>query len=353
MADSNLIAGKWAYDSTDVLLKEYIFSIQDSNYSVNNLFKYILSKQLKNNNIDPAIYMKQFINNYIDDQLIEYEKAYLEEKFYDYKMLVREYREGILLFDLMDQEVWNKAIIDTTGLETFFNRNSENYKWEARLDAMIFRSEETKDIDLVRKYLAKLFYPVFEDTLYISGTDAEKIISSNGHQIDSLYQMVKYDSTYFLEVSSSYDFWDQLYNHIKSQGWLLEKFIYREIEGGTSGFNIVSNSKKWVEKEINRNSALTLLVESGLYEKGDNNIIDLIDWNPGMHDLSIENMEYLVFVNKVIRAQNKDLSEIRGQVISDYQNYLEEMWIKDLRSKFTISINDNALSKIYEQYKVN
>jgi peptidyl-prolyl cis-trans isomerase SurA len=353
MADSSLIAGKWTYDTTITLLREYIFSIQDSNYSVSNLFRYIHSKQTKNNNIDPEVYMKQFIKNYIDEQLIEYEKAHLAEKYYDYKMLVREYREGILLFDLMDQEVWNKAIIDTTGLEQYFNRNSENYKWEERLDAIIFRSEEIKDIDLARKYLAKLFYPVSEDTLYLPVTDKEKFINSVGHEIDSLYQTVIYDSTYFLEISCNYDAWNQLYNHIKSQGWLLEKFIYREVEGDTSGFTIVSNSKKWVEKEINRNSALTLLVESGLYEKGDNNIIDLVDWNPGTYDLSIENMEYLVLVNKVIPAQNKDLSEIRGQVISDYQNYLEDMWIKDLRSKFTVSINDKALSKIYEQYKVN
>jgi peptidyl-prolyl cis-trans isomerase SurA len=297
--------------------------------------------------------MKQTINNYIDEQLIEYEKAHLEEKYYDYKMLVREYREGILLFDLMDQEVWNKAIIDTTGLEQYFNRNSENYKWGERLDAMIFRSEEIKDIDLARKYLTKLFYPVSEDTLYFSVTQREDIINSFGHAIDSLYQMVIQDSTYFLEVSCNYDVWDQLYNHIKSQDWLLEKFIYREVEGGTSGFTIVSNSKKWVEKEINGNSALTLLVESGLYEIGDNNIIDLVEWNPGIYDLSIENMEYLVLVNKVIPAQNKDLNEIRGQVISDYQNYLEDMWIKDLRSKFTVSINDKALSRIYEEYRIN
>ena len=353
MADSNLIAGKWNYDSTYALLKDYIFSIQDSNYSVNNLFKYIQSKQLKNNNIDPAIYMKQLINGYIEDQLIEYEKLHLEEKYYEYKMLVREYREGILLFDLMDQEVWNKAIIDTTGLEEYFNRNSGNYRWGERLDAMIFRSEEIKDIELARKYLARLFNPVSQDTLYISGSDPETIISSYEYQIDSLYQLVISDSTYFLEVSCRYNVWDQIYNHIKSQGWLLEKFIYREVEGDNSGFNIVSNSKKWVEKEINENSALTLQVESGLFEKGDNYIIDLIEWDPGTYDLSIENMEYLVLVNKVIPAQNKEIREIRGQVISDYQNYLEDMWIKDLRSKFTISINDKALSKIYDQYKVN
>ena len=96
-----------------------------------------------------------------------------------------------------------------------------------------------------------------------------------------------------------------------------------------------------------------MLVESGLYEKGDHDIIDLVDWNPGTYDLSIENMEYLVYINKVMPAKNKDLNEIRGQVIADYQNYLEDMWIKKLRSKFTVSINDKALSKIYEQYKVN
>ena len=187
--------------------------------------------------------MNQFINNYIDDQSIEYEKAHLAEKYFDYKMLVREYREGILLFELMDQEVWNRAIIDTTGLKQYFDRNSENYKWGARIDAIIFRSEKIEDINLARKYLAKLFYPVFEDTLYVSVTENEKIINFFEDEMDSLYQIVIHDSTYFLEVSSNYDVWDQLYNFIKSNGLLLEKFVYREVEGDTSGFNIVSSSK--------------------------------------------------------------------------------------------------------------
>ena len=210
-----------------------------------------------------------------------------------------------------------------------------------------------EEINMVHNLLDELFYPVLEDTIFLSSSEMEDAVISGSYQIDSLYQMVLEDSTYFFEVSCSKEVWDQFYNKIKSSGWLLEKFIYREVEGNSSGFNILSNSKKWVEKEINGNSALTLQVESGLYEKGDEEIIDLIDWNPGSHDLSIENIEYLVFVYRVVPALNKELDEIRGQVISDYQNYLEQEWIKELRSKFNVSINEKALSKIYEQYKVN
>lgn len=353
MADSSLISGKWTYDSSSAILTKYIFSIQGRDYSVSDLFIYIRSNQLRNSNIDPRIYMKQLINNYIDDQLIEYEKLHLEEKYYDYKMLVREYREGILLFDLMDKEVWNKAIIDTTGLEKYFNQNTAKYQWGDRLDAMVFSTKHIEEIGLVRNLLEKLFYPVMEDTLFISGTDIEKAINLGSPQIDSLYKLAIEDSTYFVEISCSSEVWDQLYDKIKTNNWLLGKFIYREVEGNASGFCIVSNSKKWVENEINGNSALTLQVESGLYENGDNEIIDLIDWIQGSHELSIENMEYLVFVDREVPAHNKELTEIRGQVISDYQNYLEKEWIKELRSKFTVSINDKALSKIYEQYKVN
>ena len=353
LADSSLISGNWTFDSTNVLLEEYIFSIQSKKYSVIDLFIYIRSNQLRNDNMDPVIYMMQLINKYIDEQLIEYEKSHLEEKYYDYKMLVREYHEGILLFDLMDKEVWNKAIVDTTGLEQYFEQNSERYKWGDRLDAMIFSSKNIEEINIVHNLLDELFYTVLEDTLFLSSSEMEDAVISGNYQMDSLYQVVLEDSTYFFEVSCSKEVWDQFYNKIKSSGWLLEKFIYREVEGDSSGFNILSNSKKWVEKEINGNSALTLQVKSGLYEKGDEEIIDLIDWNPGLHDLSIENFEYLVFVDRVVPARNKELDEIRGQVISDYQNYLEQEWIKELRSKFTVSINEKALSKIYEQYKVN
>ena len=65
-----------------------------------------------------------------NDEVKAYADAHLEEKHADLRNLVREYHDGILLFDVSLREVWDKANKDTEGLATFFKANKKNYTWE-------------------------------------------------------------------------------------------------------------------------------------------------------------------------------------------------------------------------------
>ena len=116
---------------------------------------------------------------------------------------------------------------------------------------------------------------------------------------------------------------------------------------------IRSRSKKNLEKELNRNSDLNLQIAHGKFEKGDNEIVDMIDWQEGVQELSIEETEYLVYVYEVIPPEPKLLNETRGKVIADYQNMLENNWIRELRSKYSVKINKKALNQIYEEFETN
>ena len=66
-----------------------------------------------------------------NDEVKAYADAHLEEKYADLRNLVREYHDGILLFDVSLREVWDKANKDTEGLATFFKSNKKNYTWDA------------------------------------------------------------------------------------------------------------------------------------------------------------------------------------------------------------------------------
>ena len=66
-----------------------------------------------------------------NDEVKAYADAHLEEKYADLRNLVREYHDGILLFDVSLREVWDKANKDTEGLATFFKANKKNYTWDA------------------------------------------------------------------------------------------------------------------------------------------------------------------------------------------------------------------------------
>ncbi len=70
------------------------------------------------------------IEEYTKHEILKYEESQLENKYPEYRNLMREYRDGILLFEVSNNEVWNKASSDEKALEKFFNKNKKNYTWE-------------------------------------------------------------------------------------------------------------------------------------------------------------------------------------------------------------------------------
>src|SRR5690606_30855646 len=159
-ADDKLVAGNWSYDFQDKNLNVPMFTIQGKSYTVGDFYKFVQSKQQPRQNISATHAMQLMYDNFVETSLIDYEKANLENKYIDYKMLVREYRDGILLFQLMDEKVWSKAIEDTTGLKAFFEANRENYKWDTRANATIISAANkevlTKAQDMLKadRYVA-------------------------------------------------------------------------------------------------------------------------------------------------------------------------------------------------------
>ncbi len=77
-------------------------------------------------------------NDFIGEQLLAYEEAQLETKYPAFKALMTEYHDGVLLYEIMNDKVWNKALRDTAGLKTFFDANREQFRWGDRIDADVF-----------------------------------------------------------------------------------------------------------------------------------------------------------------------------------------------------------------------
>jgi peptidyl-prolyl cis-trans isomerase SurA len=81
--------------------------------------------------------------------VIQYEDDHLESKYKDFSMLMNEYRDGILLFDLMDEMVWTKAVKDTVGYMKYYNEHRDDYRWGKRVDASYYTFSDPSVFDTV------------------------------------------------------------------------------------------------------------------------------------------------------------------------------------------------------------
>ena len=123
--------------------------IDGMSVSINKFSEYILAHQSVGSDID-AMYI-----DFVNEELLAYEESKLEEKYPEYKALLQEYREGILLFDLTNKKVWTKAVEDTLGLQAFYDANKSNYTWEKRVDATIYSCIDLTTAKKVKREIYK------------------------------------------------------------------------------------------------------------------------------------------------------------------------------------------------------
>jgi peptidyl-prolyl cis-trans isomerase SurA len=95
--------------------------------------------------------------DFVDETALKYEERQLEVKYPEFKSLMREYEEGVLLFEVTKMEVWDKASLDTVGLQKFFDENKSKYHWEPRAVVSQYSLvDSAKDqLNQIREYAAK------------------------------------------------------------------------------------------------------------------------------------------------------------------------------------------------------
>ena len=134
-------------------LNNTLFTINKRVYTKGDFLLYLkdIGKSYKLNTITFA----KYYNIYLHDILISLDDNNLENKHPELKYLLKEYHDGILLFELTDKVIWTKASKDTIGLEKYFKKNRDNYMWDERYDGIIYFCENenvcSKIKDLTRK----------------------------------------------------------------------------------------------------------------------------------------------------------------------------------------------------------
>lgn len=133
-----------------------IFTIGEDKISQKSFIEYALSS-LKNTNSKENLVaqLKMTFDKFQISKIQQYREDHLAEINLDYKNLLQEYHDGILLFELTDREVWSKAVTDTSGLKKFYEQNKSNYMWKERAvyDKFTFENEKAalKGVKLLEK----------------------------------------------------------------------------------------------------------------------------------------------------------------------------------------------------------
>lgn len=122
-------------------------------------------------------------SDFVSETALKHEEKLLDTKYPEFKSLMREYEEGVMLFEVTKMEVWDKASADSVGLAAFFEKNKANYKWEERAVLSQYSLvEKAKDkINQVREF-AKTNNP--ETVLANFNTEEDKILSRTEKQYE-------------------------------------------------------------------------------------------------------------------------------------------------------------------------
>ena len=153
--DSTAYQGKWEAKKAEKLGNKELFSLGNNKYTQNDFAKYIETHQTSRSKMDDNMILQQSFKNFVDETVINFEDANLESKYPEFRNLLKEYRDGILLFDLTDQKVWGKAVKDTAGLREYYTKNKNNYLWDERADVTTYKCADEKIAKEVRSMLKK------------------------------------------------------------------------------------------------------------------------------------------------------------------------------------------------------
>lgn len=228
---------------------------------------YLESQQKVGHKMKPIkALVDELYRQWSEEQLINYYNENLEKEIPEFRYVMEEYRDGLLLFDLMEKEIWDRAKQDTTGLENFYKSNLDKYKWKDRYDVDIYSSTDKNVVEKAQKYIKK----------------------------------------------------DKTSDYIKSK--------------------------------LNKGDKVNIMLKSGIFE-GDFDVLpEFKITKTGSTEVVKKGNYYFVAKVKDIKpSAPKAIEECKGTLVTDYQQYLEDNWVSELKKDFSVKVNTEVFNQVKKQ----
>jgi peptidyl-prolyl cis-trans isomerase SurA len=154
LMDSSVYSGNWNAAIAGDLI-EPVFTISNRDYTQRELADYIVQTKRYRKNEQLKDIVNRKCTELINKELISFEKNQLEKKHPEFKYLLEEYHDGILLFNIMDSMVWSRAVSDTAGLRAFYMQHTNSYMWQERADVSVYILQDESYLKATRKHAKK------------------------------------------------------------------------------------------------------------------------------------------------------------------------------------------------------
>ncbi len=136
--DDNYFTRSWRLPE-DFKKDEKIFTIENQSFTYSEFGRHLMSAQRNytNKKGDFSVVIDKEFDKFFENSILQYREDNLEFENEDFANIIKEYRDGLLLFDLMEKEIWNKASKDSIGLEAYYQKHKTKYQWSDRVDVVI------------------------------------------------------------------------------------------------------------------------------------------------------------------------------------------------------------------------
>ncbi|MGY8927735.1 MAG: peptidylprolyl isomerase, partial [Flavobacteriales bacterium] len=187
--DSTFFKGK--FDFSQHKLDQEVFSMDGKKFTQKEFADHLIFqyRAYARKSLSEAIDLSY--QDWVKKAILEYEESKLPSKFPAYKALITEYHDGILLYEIMSDIVWNKAMRDTSGLENYFESNKKKYTWGKRVDADIYECYAESD--------AKKAYEMLKNDTITSELVVEEINGKSELKIRHRKGKFEIDKTSYLK----------------------------------------------------------------------------------------------------------------------------------------------------------
>jgi peptidyl-prolyl cis-trans isomerase SurA len=141
LLDDNYFTRSWRLPE-DFDKDKIVFTIGNRSFTYEEFGHHLMSAQRNyaNKKGDFSVIVDNEFDKFFENSILQYREDNLELENEDFANILKEYRDGLLLFDLMEKEIWNKASKDTVGLEAFYQKHKAKYQWSDRVDVVIATS---------------------------------------------------------------------------------------------------------------------------------------------------------------------------------------------------------------------